>query len=132
MKLRFFWYESKAFGDGVLRPGCAVVDGVDGMQNNIADYLMDDGGQGSNRTIAWIDEQIRSLDAAEGDAKGSWNSDLEAWGAQLELGQVEIYSLYDKNYASLISLPEFRRALRYWREFLQSVPVAGAVREMKI
>jgi len=93
---------------------------------------MDDGGQYFLQTRSWINEGISKTDAVlKGEVStGYWTR--EAWGAKLYHDQVEIYSLHDESYTEFITSHEFRRALAFWYEFIQSPPQENSFRDVEI
>jgi hypothetical protein len=55
----------------------------------------------------------------EGEVSTEWVRD--AWATHISKGGVKIYSLYDEDFSITISLDDFERALRGWKDFLLSL-----------
>lgn len=122
MKLKFYWYISEAFKDDILRPACTVVDSTSELDECLANYLMDDGGQTYLNTISWLDEGIKKMDSIKNGEADIIDWSRNAWGAEISSVEAKIYSLYDENYFEIVSLNAFEKALLSWKEFLQLKP----------
>lgn len=132
MKLKYYWYVSEAYKDGILNPSCTVIDPASELDECIANYLVDDGGQSYLATIPWMDEcleKIASIKSGEIEVI-DWSRD--AWGAELSVSGAKIYSLYDESYFSIMSLDALEKALLTWKEFLQLPPELNLICEIEI
>lgn len=117
MNIRFFIKESAE----VSCPRCSTdVVGVDGV-DLLACILIDDGGVPFNDTIPWLDEGVNRLLAVRRDEKVFMEWARDAWAAHISKDGVKIYSLYDEDFSVTISLDDFEKALRGWKDFLISL-----------
>ncbi|WP_247425071.1 DUF5376 domain-containing protein [Ralstonia pseudosolanacearum] len=129
MKLKFSW-ESE-LEDGII-PFCeSSVVKQDGV-SPLACLLMDDGGRRYLDTFSWIDEGIARIYAAIKDEAVVAIWGREAWEAKISSGGVKVYSLYDEEYSEMLTISMFLHALLAWKEFLQSNPELGVIREVDI
>ncbi|WP_390623174.1 hypothetical protein [Ralstonia syzygii] len=129
MKLKFSWM-SEVGNRIVPRCDSSVVkeDGV----SPLACLLMDDGGQGYLGTVPWVDEGIARIYAAIKDEAVVATWGREAWEAKISSNGVEVYSLYDEGYSEVLTISMFLHALLAWKEFLQSNPKLGGIREVDV
>lgn len=129
MKLKFSWVSE--VGNRVV-PRCdssvAKEDGV----SPLACLLMDDGDQGYLGTVPWIDEGIARIYAAIKDEAVVATWGREEWEAKISSNGVEVYSLYDEGYSEMLTISMFLHALLAWKEFLQSNPKLGGIREVDV
>ena len=118
MSLRFYWSEQH----GRLEPACEsdTVD-RDGV-SILASLLTDTGGTRYLDTLPWLDEGLRRLDAVKRGELPSARWGREDWGASFTSNRVEVFSLHDESFATVLRVETFERALRMWIEFLRGVP----------
>jgi len=114
MKIDFFWD-----GEGCSRePNCRS----DILSNDGVDFLAclftDHGGQKYQDSIPWLNEGLFRVEAIKFGAVDSSDWSRDSWGVELKDGAAKIYSLYDEDYFSVITIDEFERALIGWKEFL--------------
>jgi len=84
--------------------------------------LTDDGGLGLQHHAAWIDQAIVMTAEILSGTGGTSNWDCEAWGAELSMEKVFVFSLYVESCATTITLPTFQRVMAEWRRFIGRVP----------
>jgi len=117
MSIQFFLEEST----GVAIPWCSTdalgPDDVD----ILACLLIDDGGGPFVETIPWLDEGLNRLIAVRREDEVSTEWARDAWATHISKSGVKIYSLYDEDFSITISLDDFERALRGWKDFLLSL-----------
>lgn len=117
MDIRFFGKSQL----GVAIPWCST-DGLGPDDVDIlACLLIDDGGGPFVETIPWLDEGLNRLIAVrrEDEVTTEWARD--AWATHISKSGVKVYSLYDEDFSITISLDDFERALRGWKDFLLSL-----------
>ncbi len=129
MKIEFSWANS--VGDE-MTPCCGSTVVNKDEVSPLACLLMDDGGQGHLCTVPWVDEGIARVYAAIKNEAVVSTWDRDAWGAKISSNGVEVYSLYDEGYSEVITISMFLHALLAWREFIQSTPQLGVIREVDI
>ncbi|WLH77709.1 hypothetical protein PSH81_18470 [Pseudomonas sp. FP2335] len=117
MNIRFFMEESAEFSSPRCSTDVERVDGVD----LLACLLIDNGGVPFNETIPWLDEGVNRLLAVRRDEKVFTEWARDAWAAHISKDGVKIYSLYDEDFSVTISLGDFEKALRGWKDFLVSL-----------
>ncbi|MHA6912628.1 hypothetical protein ACQUJO_05730 [Ralstonia pseudosolanacearum] len=129
MRLKFSW-ESE-LGDRII-PFCeSSVVRQDGV-SPLACLLMDGGGQRYLDTLPWIDDGIAMIYAAIKDEAVVATWGREAWEAEISSNGVKVYSLYDEEYSEMLTISMFLHALLAWKEFLQSSPELGVIREVDV
>lgn len=72
-------------------------------------------------TIPWLDESLNRLRAVRREDEVSTEWARDAWATHISKSGVKIYSLYDEGFSITISLDDFERALRGWKDFLLSL-----------
>ncbi|TWR61793.1 hypothetical protein FIV41_07210 [Pseudomonas marginalis] len=87
----------------------------------LACLLIDDGGGPFVETILWLDEGLNRLIAVRREDEVSTEWARDAWATHISKSGVKIYSLYDEDFSITISLDDFERALRGWKDFLLSL-----------
>ena len=115
-----------------LRPTChSSVLNDDGI-SLLECILMDDGGLGYSRSIPWLEEGLDRIRLIRNGEIHFSDWSRETWGAELRVGKVKIYSLYDESYFQILSLEEFENALLAWKDFVQSNSEVGTKCEISI
>jgi len=122
MKLKYTWYESEAYDDGILRPTCTAIDRHSARDECLANFLVDDGGMPYPDALPWVDACVEKVLAVKGGILEAVDWSRDAWGAEISPSVVKIYSLYDESFCSTISLHSFEIALLSWRNFVQAGP----------
>jgi len=122
MKLKFYWYVSDAYKDGLLRPACNCMDTEKESDESLANYLTDDGGNFYFYSVSWAEEGLRKLSLLEKNEIERFQYVRDAWGADFSSENVKIYSLYDDDFSMMIPLKLMKLILLRWREFLQMKP----------
>lgn len=114
MRICFFWDEE----DGAFVPNCQSDITSESGVDFLACLFTDHGGQSYESSMPWLDEGLsRILSVKHGVVKNiDWSRD--SWGVELNQRYAKIYSLYDEEYFSVISLEEFEKALTGWRKFI--------------
>ncbi|WP_339452112.1 hypothetical protein [Pseudomonas sp. JAI120] len=87
----------------------------------LACLLIDDGGIPLFETVAWLDEGLNRLIAVRREDEVSTEWARDAWATHISKSGVKVYSLYDEDFSITISLDDFERALRGWKDFLLSL-----------
>lgn len=129
MKLKFSWV--RRLGNRII-PFCeSSVVRQDGV-SPLACLLMDDGGQRYLDTLPWIDDGIAMINSAIKDEAVVEIWGREAWEAEISSSGVKVYSLHDEEYSEMLTISMFLHALLAWREFLQSSPELGVIREVDV
>jgi len=122
MKLKFYWYISEAYMDGILRPACACIDAKESSDEFIANYLMDDGGLFYFDSISWLKEILEKISIFKKQKNAFLNLSRETWTADFSTSGVRVYSLHDENCVREISLNAMELALFEWVKFLEATP----------
>ena len=89
MDLKFYWYISSTWKDGVLRPRCSILNVDEAL--NIVNFLIDDEGLGIGHLQKWIKnglEEINKISKKEISEYDMWGQSL---GALISLDKVTIY-----------------------------------------
>ncbi|MCP8463126.1 hypothetical protein NK553_04115 [Pseudomonas sp. ZM23] len=114
MEIIFFWE-----GDGGSRePNCRSDVLSDEGVDLLACVLTDHGGQGYGSTIGWLDEGLSRVELVKRGAVESSDWSRECWGVGLSGETARIYSLYDEDYFSNMSIDDFEKALLGWKRFI--------------
>lgn len=132
MKLKFYWYLSDAYKDGILRPACSCIEIKKASDEFIANYLMDDGGQIYWESISWMSEILEKISLIETTKVGVDNLTREVWGADFSIDVVRIYSLYDEGNVQIIALSDMKKVLQEWKKFLRSMPATETYKEINL
>lgn len=132
MKLRFYWYVSDAYADGVIRPACRCIDPQEDSDEFVANYLMDGGGGGYLDSISWLNEGVGKINLIKSKRVDFINLSRDAWGADLSINGVDIYSLYDEGRRKKIALDALEKAMLKWIGFLQMKPELGTSLEVDL
>lgn len=106
---------------GITTPWCSTDEvGPDNI-DILACLLIDDGGIPFFETVAWLDEGLNRLIAVKREDEVSTEWARDAWATHISKIGVKVYSLYDEDFSITISLDDFERALRGWKDFLLSL-----------
>lgn len=117
MNIRYFLEGST----GIATPWCSTDEvGPDNI-DILACLLIDDGGIPLFETVAWLDEGLNRLIAVRREDEVSTEWARDAWATHISKSGVKVYSLYDEDFSITISLDDFERALRGWKDFLLSL-----------
>ncbi|WP_422085361.1 hypothetical protein [Variovorax sp.] len=80
MKLKFYWYFSEAYKDGILRPACSCIDAEQESDESLANYLTDDGGNFYFYSISWAEEGLRKISLTEKNEIENFHYSRDVWG----------------------------------------------------
>ena len=114
MTLRFFWLDGKYRHDPACNSDVLTDDGVD----ILACLLMDDGGQGYERSVPWLEEGLERVRQVRSGAADCLDWSRDSWAATLTVEQVTLRSLYEERCSATVSLEKFESALAAWLDFI--------------
>jgi hypothetical protein len=132
MKLKFYWYISEAYKDGILRPACKCINPKEESDEYIANYLMDDGGSYYLDSIPWLEEGLAKISLIKSHKINYIDWSRNAWGAELSTGGAKIYSLYDESFFRTFTLTALEEVLFEWKKFLQLEPEMEKTQEVTL
>ena len=120
MDLKFYWYISSTWKDGVLRPRCLILNVDEAL--NIVNFLIDDEGLGIGHLQKWIKnglEEINKISKKEISEYDMWGQSL---GALISLDKVTIYWGDEEYPDDYLEFDQFKIILSNWHDFLLSEP----------
>jgi hypothetical protein len=132
MKVRFFWYISEAFKDGILRPAFSIVDPESDADRGLGHFADDFGGMSYINAIPWLTDVVKEIASIKNGEIKYADRCSHVWGVELSSQEAKIYSLYDDSYRLILTLGAFEKALSAWTEFLQATPDVNGSVELEI
>lgn len=120
MEITFSWIKD---GFGELIPNCTSNEMNANSVSPLACLLLDNGGCNYTESINWLEKGLEmARQVGEGVIDSSdWSRD--AWAADLMVGGVKIYSMYDETCFEYVTLNSFRKVLLAWRNFIAKKPI---------
>lgn len=123
LRIKFYWYTSEVYEDGILRPSCTVLNGSDDDKLGICYLLTDDGGLGVEYLMQKTQEYITAVESVQKGICTNIDCFGQAWGAEISNENVVIYwGFGDVVNFETISCDNFRTTLDAWLTHLKSVP----------
>lgn len=120
MNFKFYWYVSKTWNDGILRPDCYILNKESKKPSNIISFLLDDEGLGVKHLQKWVKnglEQIDKISKKDVIEYDMWGQSL---GALISLDKVTVYWGDDEYPEEYWEFEQFKVILSNWYQFLMS------------
>lgn len=123
MKMVFFWRESEAWNDRILRPANSILEKEYDTKGLILNFLNDDEGLGLKYLTNWIDNgliEVEKIKQGKLDFYDMWG---QAFGAEITRNNVLVYWDYgeiseDEN----MTFESFYTILTKWSSFIKTIP----------
>lgn len=120
MDLKFYWYISSTWKDGVLRPRCSMLNVDEAL--NIVNFLIDDEGLGISHLQKWIKNGLEEIDKISKKEILEYDMWGQTLGAIISLDKVTIYWGDEEYPDDYLGFDQFKIILSNWYDFLLSEP----------
>ena len=133
IRVKFYWYISDAYNDGILRPACTVINDIGDCKIGVCSLLDDDGGLGVGYLVQHAQEYITAIESVRAGASQHIDCFGQAWGAEISTEYANIYWGYDEiEQFEKIRCKDFENILRAWLQHLKSAPSLDVNREYEL
>ena len=95
MRIKYWWYESEEWNDGIFRPTCAFIEEAKEFKGLIFSFLNDDEGLGLDYLINWLEVGLIEIEKVEIGTSAFYDMWGHAWGAEITAETAVLYWGYD-------------------------------------